>query len=429
MPDNDLKDLLMQQVKVKVAQLQHWESVQWQGGRLYYETTRILNEISDYNVATQIMYLQLLAEQKFTIQDNTPSAAPIITGEFLNWVNSRIIKLKVIALQQEKPTTEIENITSLEPSTVDIPTVFISYSHDSDEHKAWVKRLALRLRSNGIDVILDQFNLRLGNDLPSFMEQGLSKSHRVLCICSDNYVRKANKPEGGTGYEKLIITAKLLKNIDSAWVIPVIRNNSGNEKTPTFLDGKVYIDFRDEANYNDRYIELISELHDEPVNAIPELGPNPFKATKAIGKNSVKILSEQYWSHEMQGTVTFNYSNNNGQFVLGNGKFLFESCWSKGGTSSIHVYSDAESVISVAHAHGVEDIVDIKDATQYDTSSRARLIYLNQIVILQNIHGYYAAIKVINIEVRDWNKGADELTFEYKIQANGSGDFSNDLDA
>jgi hypothetical protein len=35
------------------------------------------------------------------------------------------------------------------------PKVFISYSHDSEEHKAWVEDLARFLVSNGIDVVID----------------------------------------------------------------------------------------------------------------------------------------------------------------------------------------------------------------------------------------------------------------------------------
>jgi len=35
------------------------------------------------------------------------------------------------------------------------PKVFISYSHDSEEHKAWVADLARFLISNGIDVVID----------------------------------------------------------------------------------------------------------------------------------------------------------------------------------------------------------------------------------------------------------------------------------
>ena len=34
------------------------------------------------------------------------------------------------------------------------PRVFISYSHDSEEHRNWVLDLATRLREDEIDVIL-----------------------------------------------------------------------------------------------------------------------------------------------------------------------------------------------------------------------------------------------------------------------------------
>jgi len=37
-----------------------------------------------------------------------------------------------------------------------VPRIFISYSHDSEKHKAWVLNLSTRLRKNGVDVVLDQ---------------------------------------------------------------------------------------------------------------------------------------------------------------------------------------------------------------------------------------------------------------------------------
>jgi hypothetical protein len=39
--------------------------------------------------------------------------------------------------------------------------VFISYSRDREEHKAWVLTFANRLRNDGIDTILDQIHLVL----------------------------------------------------------------------------------------------------------------------------------------------------------------------------------------------------------------------------------------------------------------------------
>jgi len=55
-------------------------------------------------------------------------------------------------------------------------TVFISYSHDSEEHKAWVKHLATVLIKNGVEVILDHWDLRAGKEIPQFVEESILKS-------------------------------------------------------------------------------------------------------------------------------------------------------------------------------------------------------------------------------------------------------------
>ena len=107
-----------------------------------------------------------------------------------------------------------------------VPKCFISYSHDSEAHKEWVLNLATRLVRNGVNVILDQWDLRLGGDLPSFMEGGLTQVNRVICICSDVYVSKANAGSGGVGYEKMILTSELIQNINSEKIIPIIRSNN-----------------------------------------------------------------------------------------------------------------------------------------------------------------------------------------------------------
>jgi hypothetical protein len=123
-----------------------------------------------------------------------------------------------------------------------VPKVFISYSHDTIQHKKWVLELAIRLRNNGIDAILDQFELQPGDDIPHFMETHLSDCNKILMVCTENYVTKANKGEGGVGYEKMIITSSLMKRIDENKVIPIIRQvDSGN--VPTFLKSKFYINF------------------------------------------------------------------------------------------------------------------------------------------------------------------------------------------
>lgn len=157
-----------------------------------------------------------------------------------------------------------------------IPKVFISYSHDNLEHKKWVLDLAIRMRNNGIDAIIDQWELKPGDDLPHFMETHLASSDKIIMICSEKYVEKANSGKGGVGYEKMIITSSLLRNIDEIKVIPVIKQISTNQ-VPTFLKTKLYIDFSKNDDYEYGFDELIRTIHNSPLYIKPEIGNNPFK--------------------------------------------------------------------------------------------------------------------------------------------------------
>ncbi len=156
------------------------------------------------------------------------------------------------------------------------PKVFISYSHDSPEHKRWVSELGAKLRHNGVDAILDQWDLGPGDDVTQFMERGIVDSDRVLVVCTEQYVRKASAGEGGVGYERMIVTAQLVQDLGTDKFIPVIRQASGKEKTPTFLGTRVYIDFRNDSQFESEFDKLIHELHRVPVIEKPPLGKNPF---------------------------------------------------------------------------------------------------------------------------------------------------------
>lgn len=156
------------------------------------------------------------------------------------------------------------------------PKVFISYSHDSSEHRRWVSELGAKLRHNGVDAILDQWDLGLGDDITLFMERGIRGCDRVLVICTDSYVSKANAGEGGVGYERLIVTAQLVQDIGTDKFIPIIRQASGEEKTPAFLGTRVYADFRNDGQFDSEFDKLIHELHRVPVEERPPLGESPF---------------------------------------------------------------------------------------------------------------------------------------------------------
>lgn len=183
------------------------------------------------------------------------------------------------------------------------PRVFLSYSHDSQDHKKWVLDFATRLRHSGVDAIIDQWELKPGDDLPHFMETHLAKSDYVVMICTDRYVTKANSGTGGVGYEKMIVTADLLKSIDSNKVIPIIRQK-GTHNVPTFLKTKLFIDFSHEDDFEFSFDELIRTLLNSPLYEKPAVGNNPFTHIKDIRpekagdsvKELMKVFVQEYES-------------------------------------------------------------------------------------------------------------------------------------
>ena len=313
----------------------------------------------------------------------------------------------------------------MEQIEINPPKVFISYSHDSESHRNWVIQLATRLRMNGVDAILDAWNMGLGSDLASFMEQGLSKSKRVICVCSENYIAKADAGKGGAGYEKRIMTAELIADQNTNWIIPLIVNNSTKKKMPIFLGTRMYISFEDSKLYEAKYEELLRDILEEPILPIPPIGKNPFKVIKDFAQQKFLPTNEKYISPSTFGSVTFDYSNNNGRYFIGQGELAFELYFSKSSSWDIMLLNDPVSINTVAIAKNLNEIREIKDARIYDGSSRIRRSNVNAIAILQNSNGFFAAIKILSIKDDTRGDVNDEITFEYIIQTNGSPDFSN----
>ena len=303
------------------------------------------------------------------------------------------------------------------------PSAFVSYSHDSEDHKAWVLQLATRLRHNGVDTILDRWNIDLGQDVAAFIERGLSKSSRVLCVCTENYARKANLKKGGVGYEKRIMTAEIMADLDTDWLIPVIRDNTRADLVPTFLGGCLYVDFRDDLRYEEKYEELLRSLLDEPVLPVPPIGNNPFETIRQFSNQKFIPSSEKYVSPSPKGRVPFDYSNNNGRYSIGSGEHMFEIDLDKSSDWDLQLLNDPRSIRTVAIVNDCDEIEDIVDARKYDGSSRIRRPKIGQVAVLQNENGYWAAIKVLGIKDDTRNDDHDEVIFDYVIQTNGSPSF------
>ncbi len=143
-----------------------------------------------------------------------------------------------------------------------VPTVFISYSHDDPEHKRWVFDLAKHLRENGVDVLFDVWDVRPGDDVPKFMERGVREAHRVLMICTEAYASKANDGLGGVGYEAMIVTGELVRDLGTAKFIPVVRQKTDKPQVPTSVSTRLYINLSEWPTDQSEMEKLLEELHD-----------------------------------------------------------------------------------------------------------------------------------------------------------------------
>jgi TIR domain len=177
-----------------------------------------------------------------------------------------------------------------------IPRVFMSYSWDSDAHKSWVATLATRLRSDGVNVILDQWHMRLGDQLPQFMETAVRDSSFVCIICTPRYRERSNSRLGGVGYEGHVITAEVFHSQNERKFIPVLRLGAWEESAPSWLLGKYFCDLSGEPYPESAYQLLTATIHQQ-VQEAPPLGSKPPSAENALIAfqrllNALPVVSE-----------------------------------------------------------------------------------------------------------------------------------------
>ena len=144
--------------------------------------------------------------------------------------------------------------------TMSTPKAFVSYSWDDDAHKEWVAELATKLRSDGIETILDQWHAVPGDQLPVFMEREIRENDYVLIICTPNYRFKSDQRMGGVGYEGDIMTAEVHTQRNHRKFIPIVARGSWAEVAPSWLKGKYYVDLSAKEKWNTNYLDLITTL-------------------------------------------------------------------------------------------------------------------------------------------------------------------------
>lgn len=172
------------------------------------------------------------------------------------------------------------------------PIVFISYSQDSASLADKILEFSNKLRREGIDTILDQYEESPPEGWPRWMENSIDRAEYVLIIGSKGYLDKqtGKVPVGsgrGVKWESNIIYQKLY-NADSlnSKFIPVVFDEGDLPFIPTPLQGVTFYNVSTQSGYDKLYWRLRGVTGSKK----PELGklrPLPEKERKTLFVSSM----------------------------------------------------------------------------------------------------------------------------------------------
>jgi tetratricopeptide (TPR) repeat protein len=154
------------------------------------------------------------------------------------------------------------------------PTVFISYSHDSPEHADRVLALSDRLRADGIDCILDQYEDSPLEGFPRWMDRQIRAANFVLMICTPTYYcRVMDDEEPGKGHgvaweSTLIYQYIYNEGTSNKRFIPILLEGAHESDIPIPWQGVKYY----RPTTQEGYVELYRRLTDQQYTPKPALG-------------------------------------------------------------------------------------------------------------------------------------------------------------
>lgn len=154
---------------------------------------------------------------------------------------------------------------------IDVPKIFISYSWSSPEHEEWVLELAESLIKDGIDIALDKWELREGDDPIIFMESMVNDPTitKIIMIIDGKYTDRANQRHGGVGTESTILSQELYSKRDKNKIVAVIAEP--NAPKPIFYAGRLHVDLSNSERYAEEYEKLVRWAYDKYKYEKPKL--------------------------------------------------------------------------------------------------------------------------------------------------------------
>ena len=161
--------------------------------------------------------------------------------------------------------------------------VLVSYSHDNPDHLVRVLALTDRLRHEGIDAIIDLYEVAPQEGWPIWMTRQVMDSDFALLICTEIYRRRAMKEEeprtglGASWEAHLIIQELYQRGGHNDRFLPVLLEGGDPQHIPWPLQSFTYYRVDDETGYKALYRRITGQ-HPVPapiVGAILDLPLSP----------------------------------------------------------------------------------------------------------------------------------------------------------
>jgi CHASE2 domain-containing sensor protein len=182
------------------------------------------------------------------------------------------------------------------------PRVFMSYSHDSPEHRDRVLELADRLRADGIDASIDQYVQSPPEGWPAWCEAEIEKADFVLIVSTETYLRRVDRKEEPGKGRGVLWEARLIRQIlydagsVSTQLVPVLVVGGLLEHVPAPVRGGTV----HRVDTLEGYEALLRVLTDQPLTPAPPIGrrrelpPRPRQTNNTREKPSVPAPSLRY---------------------------------------------------------------------------------------------------------------------------------------
>ncbi|WP_026098990.1 phosphorylase family protein [Kamptonema formosum] len=154
------------------------------------------------------------------------------------------------------------------------PKVFISYSHDSQQHKEQVLALADRLLEDGIDANIDQYEESPSEGWQRWMLNQVEASDYTLIVCTQQYDRRfrgheeIGKGKGVTWEGGVIIQELYDAQGNNSKFIPIAFTSQDSEFIPSPLRSATFYRLDREDGYEQLYLRLTNQ----PRTRKPNLG-------------------------------------------------------------------------------------------------------------------------------------------------------------